>query len=66
MTNLAFNNPPVVRTAPPTNVPPILLHSSWIEGPPFFLIAPATPLPKMSSVLAALTITSVSNSVISP
>ncbi|KKM07377.1 hypothetical protein LCGC14_1734580, partial [marine sediment metagenome] len=63
---LAFNDPPVVITAPPTKVPPILLHSSCIEGPPFFLIAPATPPPKISWALAALTITSVSNSVISP
>ncbi|GAH83106.1 unnamed protein product, partial [marine sediment metagenome] len=35
-------------------------------GPPFLLIAPATPPPRINLALAALTITSVSISVISP
>lgn len=46
ITCFALRFPPVVMTAPPTWVPPILLHSSWIRGPPFRLIAPATPPPR--------------------
>jgi hypothetical protein len=63
---LALSLPPVVMTAPPTKVPPIRSHSSWMRGPPFLRIAPATPPPRTSWALAALTIASVSISVMSP
>src|SRR5437660_11821254 len=45
---------------------PIASHSRWISSPPLRRIAPATPAPKTKSLLAALTMASVSISVRSP
>ncbi len=66
MTCLALRLPAAVITAVPTTVPPMRLHSSWIEGPPFLAMAPATPAPSCSFSLAALTMTSTDRSVMSP
>src|SRR5438105_9931881 len=66
MTNLAFSFPPLVIAAYPTGMVPISLHSRWMASPPFRRIAPATPPPRIKSLFAALTMTSVSISVRSP
>src|SRR3990167_541053 len=66
ITYRAFRLPPLVMTASPMGMGPILLHSSWIEGPPFRLIAPATPPPSIRSLFAAFTMASTSISVRSP
>src|SRR5436305_390380 len=66
ITRRALRWPAPVITAVPTGVPPIRLHSSWIEGPPLRRMAPATPVPSWSCSLAGLTIASTSRSVMSP
>jgi len=66
MTYFALRFPPPVTAASPTEQPPILLHSSWMLGQPFPLMAPATPVPITRSELAALTIASASLSAILP
>ena len=58
--------PAPVKTAVPTAACPIRSHSSWIAGPPFSRMAPATPVPSCKSSLAALTTASTSSSVTSP
>src|SRR5260370_33110853 len=45
---------------------PIASHSRWISSPPLRRMAPATPAPRIKSLLAALTIESVAISVRSP
>src|SRR6266852_1509427 len=45
---------------------PISSHSRWISSPPLRRMAPATPPPKIKSLLAAFTMASVSISVKSP
>lgn len=60
--------PPVIATSPVGTSPRfevISSHSSWILGPPFRLIAPATPPPSFRWLFAALTIQSTERSVIS-
>src|SRR5262245_49988122 len=58
--------PPVVSTASPTSTGPWRIASSSTMTPPLRLMAPATPVPIASVVLAALTTASTSRSVMSP
>src|SRR2546428_10532520 len=60
MTDRAWRRPPPVIFASPVAQPPSRRHSSRIAGPPARWIAPSTPPPPRSVVLAALTIASVS------
>src|SRR5207244_9542260 len=66
MTKRAASRPPRVIFASPVAQPPSRLHSSRMAGPPARWIAPSTPPPPRSVVLAALTIASVSWRVMSP
>src|SRR3990172_9897184 len=66
MTKRALRFPPMVKTAPPVGQRPIFLHSSFILCPPALCMAPSTPPPPESLVFAALTMASVSSTVISP
>ena len=58
--------PAPVTTAPPTGTGAFARDSRWISSPPLRTIAPATPPPCASAVLAAFTIASVASSVRSP
>src|SRR5262245_22398662 len=58
ITHFAGSLPAFVTTAWPTAQVPIWSHSSWIVGPPFTRMAPATPEPSCSASFAALTIAS--------
>src|SRR2546430_17665353 len=66
MTKRAGSRPPRVNLASPVAQPPSWRHSARIVGPPARWIAPSTPPPPSSVVLAALTIASVACSVMSP
>ena len=54
MTCLALRLPAPVITAVPTGVLPIRLHSSWIDGPPWSRIAPATPPPELQMLVGGV------------
>src|SRR5712692_2897734 len=58
--------PPVVTAASPSGIEPMRSQSSSTRGPPLRRIAPATPAPRIRSLLAALTIASTAISVMSP
>src|SRR6266404_4730441 len=66
MTKRAGSRPPRVSLASPVAQPPSVRHSSRIWGPPARWMAPSTPPPPSSVVLAAFTITSVAWVVMSP
>jgi hypothetical protein len=66
MMYFAFSFPAVVVATLPRGRVPIRWHSSWISGPPRRWIAPDTPLPRMKSLFAELTIASTSSWVMSP
>src|SRR5436190_5005145 len=66
ITYSALRFPPVVTAAAPKAMGPMRSHSSSIRGPPLRRIAPATPAPRIRSLLAALTIASTATSVMSP
>ena len=59
------SSPPDVSTASPSAIGALRSDSSWIAGPPAREIAPATPPPCSSRVLAALAIASTSSVVMS-
>src|SRR5919201_6339827 len=62
----ARRRPPEVATASPTAIGPFATASRSISAPPGRLIAPATPAPIQSSLLAALAIASTFSAVMSP
>jgi len=59
------SSPGPVATAAPSSIGASSSLSAWIAGPPAREIAPATPPPCSSRVLAALAIASTSSPVIS-
>jgi hypothetical protein len=65
MTHFAGMSPAVVSTASPSPIGARSSDSRWTAGPPARLIAPATPPPCFSWVLAALAIASTSSLVTS-
>ena len=65
-TQRALRSWPVVTTAAPTSMGPWSIASVSTASPPTRLMAPATPDPIQSSLLAALAIASTSSSVMSP
>src|SRR3989449_9374976 len=66
MTKRAGSRPPRVSLASPVTQPPSVRHSARISGPPARWMAPSTPPPPSSVVLAAFTIASVACVVMSP
>jgi hypothetical protein len=66
ITWVATRLPPGVMTASPTSTGPWRTASSSMMSPPLRLMAPATPAPMARVELAALTMASTSQSVMSP
>src|SRR6266403_2984182 len=66
MTKRAGSRPPRVSLASPVAQPPSVRHSARISGPPARWMAPSTPPPPSSVVLAAFTIASTASFVMSP
>src|SRR5215216_3705755 len=66
MTHFAGKSNPGVSRAWPVGQPPILRVASRRRGPPARWIAPSTPPPPRSELLAALTIASTRCAVMSP
>ena len=66
ITYFAFKSYPLVILASPSLQPCNVLHSSNNSGPATSCIAPSTPPPPNKELLAALTMASTSNLVISP
>src|SRR5207249_10005149 len=66
MTKRAGSRPPRVSLASPVTQPPSVRHAARISGPPARWMAPSTPPPPSSVVLAAFTIASVACAVMSP
>ena len=66
ITQRAGSSPAPVATAAPSSIGARSSLSRWTSGPPAREIAPATPPPCRSSVLAALAIASTSSLVMSP